>query len=112
MISPYARFFDETVYEWKPDPLMNKCFLDAQQRYANNLLEARGHIFLNEVYDMLGFQRTREGAVVGWIKNGDGDGYVDFGIYDGNERSRAFVNGHETSILLDFNVDGTIWDKI
>ena len=26
------------------------------------------------------------------------------------ERVRAFVNGYETNILLDFNVDGNIWD--
>ena len=63
---------------------------------------------------MLGIPKTKAGHVVGWIydeKNPVGDNYVDFGIYDlYNERSRAFVNGYERTILLDFNVDGNIWE--
>lgn len=111
--SPYARFFDEYCQStWKKDPEYNLMFLNAQQKYATDLLRARGHLFLNEVYDMLGIPRSREGAIVGWIM-GAGDDYVDFGIYDGmHERARDFVNGYEPSILLDFNVDGVIWDKI
>ena len=91
-------------------------FLRAQQQYANDLLVARGHLFLNEVYDMLGIERTKAGQVVGWIydpKNPNGDNYIDFGIYDVNKaKNRDFVNGYEPVILLDFNVDGNIWDKM
>lgn len=113
--SPYAVFFDQFNKNWKRDAELNKFFLKCQQNYANDLLHARGHIFLNEVYDMLGFDRTKAGAVVGWIltKDGTGDNYVDFGIFNGDsERARAFVNGNESAILLDFNVNGTIFDQI
>ncbi len=115
--SPYAKFFDESSPEWKKNPEYNRMFLECQQKYANNLLNARGHLFLNEVYDMLGIPRTQAGAVVGWLKydpdNPDNDGYVDFGIFNAfNEKARDFVNGYERSILLDFNVDGLIYDKI
>ena len=112
--SDYARFFDELCPMWEKDPEYNLIFLKAQQNYANDLLRSRGHLFLNEVYDMLGIPRSKAGQVVGWVydeNNPVGDNYVDFGIYDVNrENNRDFVNGYERSILLDFNVDGNIWD--
>lgn len=107
--SGYARFFDETCCGWTKDAEYNHMFLKQQQNYANELLQARGHVYLNEVYDMLGLQRSKAGQIVGWMLDGDGDGYIDFGIDDvHNEQKRLFVNGHERSILLDFNVDGNI----
>jgi len=112
-ISQYARFFDEGNGNWSKTPEYNLVFLRAQQQYANDLLQARGHVFLNEVYDQLGLERSQAGQVVGWVIGKDGDNYVDFGIYDfDNERKREFVNGRERSILLDFNVDGVIVDRI
>lgn len=113
--SIYARFFDELSNSWDRDPQVNRFFLDAQQQYANNLLHSRGHIFLNEVYDMIGVPRSKEGAVVGWLLTEDGstDNFVDFGIFEGKTQTmRSFVNGTEGAILLDFNVDGVIFDKI
>ena len=87
-------------------------FLLRQQNYANDLLKSKGHLFLNEVYDMIGIPRTKAGQVVGWIydeKNPVGDNFVDFGIIDiHKERNRAFMNGYEKNVLLDFNVDGNI----
>lgn len=114
--SDYARFFCEGCAGWTKDPEMNLVFLKQQQNWANEVLKTRGHLFLNEVYDMLGIERSKAGQVVGWVyddTNPDSDNYVDFGIYDlYNERKRAFVNGWERSILLDFNVDGNIYDLL
>lgn len=111
--SDYARFFCEGCANWTKDPEMNLVFLKQQQNWANELLKSRGHLYLNEVYDMLGIDRTQAGQIVGWVydeNNPDCDNFVDFGIYDVcDERKRAFVNGWERSILLDFNVDGDIW---
>jgi hypothetical protein len=91
-------------------------FLRRQQEYANQLLKSRGYVFLNEVYEMLGLQKAECGQVVGWIYDEVkplGDNYIDFGIYDlNNEAKRAFVNGLERSILLDFNVDGVVYKLI
>lgn len=110
--SVYARFFDEASPQWQKNPEYNRIFLQCQQTYANNMLHARGHVFLNEVYDMLGLERSSAGAVVGWVL-GHGDDFVDFGIFNENhERARMFVNGIERSIRLDFNVAGLIYDKI
>ena len=116
--SPYAKFFDESSTAWSKDPEYNLMFLRHQQNFFNDRLQAKGHVFLNEVYDALGIPRTRAGAVVGWILDGTGDGYIDFGLNDvyldrkRGEKVRDFVNGYERSILLDFNVDGVIYDKI
>lgn len=114
LYSDYARFFDEASPYWQKDPEYNMVFLKAQQQYANDLLRAKGRLFLNDVYEMLGIDKTKAGQIVGWVydeENPNGDNFVDFGIYDmSKERVRAFVNGYEANILLDFNVDGNIWD--
>lgn len=113
MPSQYARFFDEYSTQWTRSPEYNLTFLNAQQNYANDKLHAQGHLFLNEVYEMLGLPHTQAGSVVGWVLNKGGDNCVDFGIYDLRDKiKRAFVNGYEPSILLDFNVDGVIYDLI
>lgn len=111
--SPYARFFDESSANWSKNAEHNMMFVRCQQNWANDLLHSRGHVFLNEVYDMLGLPRSQSGAVVGWVMSDGGDGFIDFGMYDvDNERGRDFVNGYERNILLDFNVDGVIYDLI
>lgn len=110
--SQYARFFDEGCKEWTKTPEYNLMFLKSQQNYFNDLLKVRGNVFLNEVYDALGIPRTKAGCVVGWVR-GEGDNFIDFGIFDGDsEKKRDFVNGYERSILLDFNVDGVVYDLI
>jgi hypothetical protein len=112
-VSKYARFFDESNYNWSEQSEYNFAFIKAQEEYANWLLTSRGHLFLNEVYDLLDLPHTKEGAVVGWIRDSKHDGYVDFGMWNsGREAVRDFVNGYEPSILLDFNVDGIIYDLI
>lgn len=116
LYSDYAKFFDESNVNWNRNPEYNLMFLKSQQQYANDLLKSRGRLFLNEVYDMIGIDRTKAGQVVGWVydeENPIGDNFVDFGIYDmSKDRVRAFVNGYEPNILLDFNVDGNVWDAM
>lgn len=111
--NPYARMFTpDTSTQFDANPDYNIVMLNAQQIYANQKLHAQGHVFLNEIYDALGFAHSREGALVGW-KLGNGDNYIDFGMGDiENIRTGAFIDGTEGHIYLDFNVDGIIWDKI
>ena len=109
--SLYSRFYDEFARNWQPDPEMNRIFITNQERYLNDRLHARGHVFLNEAYDALGLERSPAGQVVGWTLDGEGDGFISFGLYDG-KNVQDFINGREASILLDFNVDGPIWKKI
>lgn len=118
MPSQYAVYFEEfrpdggKNYNWDENPEFTLMFLRAQLKIANDILHSKGHLFLNEVYEMLGFPDTQAGAVVGWVDNGE-DGYVDFGLYDpNNESARRFINGKDNVVLLDFNVDGVILDLI
>lgn len=109
-LSIYARIFDESNPNYKKDVEHNKIFLKCQQNYFNTILHVRGHVFLNEVYEHLGFDHVSYGQIVGWVLNDEGDNYIDFGIYDA--ASSRFVNGWERAIVLDFNVDGPMFNKI
>lgn len=114
--SPYARVWGrDTTNEWSPHESYNFAKLRHVQEWGTMQLEAKGHLFLNEIFDELGLDRTPAGAVVGWLseKYGGADGYVDFGILarDDNE-FLDFVTGREEHIMLDFNVDGEIWRAI
>jgi hypothetical protein len=111
--SIYARFFDQNSSSWNKESEYNLIFLSCQQNYANDILKSRGHVFLNEVYDMLGLPRSEAGAVVGWLLGAEDD-YIDFGIFTDKSNINVvdFVYGFDNAILLDFNVDGVIYDKI
>lgn len=107
--SDYARFFDSSVSGWDKDPEINMFTLKGYQNLCNQLLATRGYLFLNDVYKIIGFDSSMAGQSVGWIyDNEDGDGYVDFHIFDNKKANRRFVNGYEPVILLDFNPDGDL----
>lgn len=110
--TPYARYFDRsTSSTFSDEPGRNEYLLTMQQNYWNQRLHAIGHVFLNEIYDSLGMERSREGSIVGWIVGGPGDDFVDFGLYEGLQNSMN-SNPLEWSCLLDFNVNGVMYDKI
>lgn len=111
--SPYARIYDETLPTWSPDPMTRRAFLQSQQNYANDLLQARGHVFLNDIYDMLKMERSRAGSVVGWVK-GHGDDMIDFGLFDTHDQVMIdFMNlEHNDGVIIDFNVDGVVYDLL
>ena len=115
--SDYARVFDETCIGWTKDPIRNMNWLKLQQECANKILKHDGYILLNQVYDMLGMKKTQAGFIVGWIFDPkhpeDHDNEVDFGLYDISKESVVrFINGDQAHVLLDFNVDGVIYDKL
>lgn len=93
-MSFYPKAFNEKNPNHDKDNEYNLVFLMAQQNYFNDKLHTQGHLFLNEVYDALGFPRTREGSVMGWF----GDSTVDLGV-------KVDENG---VIELSFNLDGPV----
>lgn len=107
--SDYAVYFDNKSRNYETNMDYNRMFLKAQQQFANDKLQARGHIFLNEVLDDLDLPRSPAGQIVGWTKDGP-DGYVNFRIL---EVDRETEDGrHEPALLLDFNVEGDIWSQM
>jgi hypothetical protein len=109
--SIYSKLFDEmNTHCWRNNAEMNRNFIETQEKYANHLLRREGFLFLNDVYSMLGFDKTQLGQITGWIVNSlEGDGYIDFDVFGAHN---ADLPISEPSIWLDFNVDGVIWDKI
>lgn len=115
----YSKFFDQYSDRWRrswtPDQVWE--YLRTKQREANDMLSIRKHIFLNEVYDLLGLDRTEEGAVVGWIltKNNP-NSFVDFGLDSmPEEERRRFLTAErneDIKIWLHFNPDGLIYNMI
>ena len=110
-VSPYGVIFDEDNHNWSADEDLSMLHLRCQEQYANDILQTRGHIFLNEVYKMLGFPHTPAGAVTGWVK-GNGDDFVSFNIHDGIFEGEDKNGRTVTKWALDFNVDGVMYDKI
>lgn len=115
--SPYACIWGrDTSDEWEPLPEYNLAKLRSIQTHANFQLEAKGHVFLNDVFDELGLPRTPAGAVVGWLseERGGVDGFVDLGVLSQGEEVAFldFMTGREDHLLLDFNVDGEIFRRI
>lgn len=122
-VSGYARLFEKYTEDedgnqilntcWSPTTDYNLMFIRSQESYCNDLLKAKKRLFLNDVYKLLGFPETKAGQVVGWVYDLDnpvGDNYVDFGLYSSNLRYMDSENGQDSAILLDFNVDGNIWE--
>lgn len=107
----WSRIFDETCPGWTKDAWLNKTTILKAQEEANHMLQERGYLFLNEVYDFecFKFDRTKFGNQMGWVYDPDEAGnfpVVDFGIFDvANPQKNKFVNGYEKSVLLDFNID-------
>lgn len=107
-------WFDEINVNWTRDPVANYLFLKGVQQHMNNVLQIRGHVFLNDVFDALKIPRCKEGSVSGWVRNSEtGDNYIDFGFLSSTDpHSIDFCNGLERSVRLNFNIDGMIWDLI
>ena len=124
--SMYARWYAKQEWDikdgsytgssqWVNNPDYNATNLILKNSMLNDTLKARGYLFLNDVYEELGFPRTKAGQIVGWVWDGDGDNYVSFGPeVDGliNKTKTSIIYRPGGSILLDFNVDGPILELL
>lgn len=110
-LSIYAKEFNDTNPNFnhvRHD--QNIYFLKRAESMFNDLLKARGHIFLNEVYDYLRIPRTYAGQFVGWV-SGHGDDCINFGVdryFNELRNGGAYADQTPRTIYLDFNVDGEI----
>lgn len=98
----YRRIFNSDNVHWSKNTEINLYFLRATQIHLNDMLKVRGRLTLNEAYDALGFSRTAEGVVIGWIYE-EGNNFVDLGLSE--------YEGVGPDIPIVFNVNGSILDK-
>lgn len=126
--SPYSRLWDENAMEWCANRDIQFLTLRSLENHFNQELNARGVVFLNDVYKALGLPMSKDAALVGWIKNYEkpkmaqlaaelgrvpGDGVISFGVFENESPSaRAYLAGDDNRVVLDFNVDGVIYDLI
>ena len=112
----YSKVFDSKNRYWNKSMDQNLYFLKMEQHLANDQLRARGYLFLNEIYERLGFPISKEGQMIGWVydpKDVYSIDFVDFGIRNNGCVHKETKNGeYEPVITLDFNVQGNILDMI
>lgn len=110
--SMYARVFDDRNENWNPVPTNRLFHITSVEKMFNDLLIDRGYVFLNEIYDAMGFEQTPEGQLVGWVRNSEGDNKIIMTIWEnGVHEGKEWIRGNRDSILVDFNVDGPILDR-
>lgn len=121
ILSDYAQFFARDIStQWDPNEYYNRTYISGRQKYFTTILRDRGHVFLNEVLDALGFPMTDAGAVVGWITSPkDGLDATDEVIFDVHEVWLPEIDSvtgkevHEPAYYIDFpNLSGIIFDKL
>lgn len=113
-ISDYSRFFQAGCKGFDSSSgRYNLLYLKGIQAMFNNKLIADGYVMLNDVYRELGFDTIPEGWSIGWVyddENPIGDNYIDFGLYEARNKNQRAVNDWEPVILMDFNVDGNLYE--
>ena len=113
-ISDYSRFFQMGCKGFdESSGRYNILYLKGIQAMFNNKLIADGYVMLNDVYRELGFDTIPEGWSIGWVydeANPIGDNYIDFGLYEARNKNQRAVNDWEPVILMDFNVDGNLYE--
>lgn len=107
--NPYRFVYDSNNENWSGFHDQNLYRLQVAQNMYNDILQRRGHVFLRDILNTLGIEDTPASAITGWILDRDnpnhtGDNYIEFNVRD--------YQSEYGYILLDFNVDGTIFDKI
>lgn len=119
----YSFVYDETVDTWNRDAMLNRNYLMMMESAANRRLRSQGHLFLNDVLNLLGTHggetlKIPAGQIVGWIYDPSNEklaNHVDFGVTSyvkNNDALNSFIDGDEPSVVLHFNCDGPIIDKI
>lgn len=107
--------FDRNNTNWKSSPEYNINFAQCQETFAQQRLDAKGHVFLNEVLADFNLPHTRAGAILGWVQSEDSPNVVDFGITDLQSANAHIFGAGEDEIdcvMLNFHGLEVIWDKI
>ncbi len=107
-----SRLFDKFNPHWDNyNRKNNAIFVGLVLGELNELLQTRGHVFLNEAFERLGFECTPFGARFGWDRHpvrNERDGFISFGIWDHGFRvGLDWLEGKSDLMTLRFNIDTT-----
>lgn len=110
-------FDEDTSANYEPSDWKNSRFLHDVQAAMNRQLQYKGHVFLNDVFDALGLPETPAGCQLGWLRGGPNENtkFIDFGLDLNTDKvTRARINETvgKNAVLLDFNIDGVIWNLL
>lgn len=105
----YSRMFDCSCKGWERNAHLNWFTLRNIQSVCNRKLQLNGHLYLNDVYEMLDMPFSEAGQVVGWIAeptDSAWENFVDFGLGDEPEEDA------DPDMWITPNVQGVIVNKL
>ena len=108
----FGRWFDESCYEWQKDTQYNITILKRIQGDLTSMLRSKHVLTLNEVYEYMGYEKTKAGFEWGWVcqPGTEQQTYVDFGLPLGDDTwEREQVKSNERYFWLDFNCSKIIF---
>lgn len=110
-LAPNVRIFDSSCSNFNDDAAANYLFIKGVTNYLIRLLQARGHLFLNDAFDAFDFRRSSFGAINGWIV--PQNSYVDISCDPEPWTMPKAKHMLKTDpIKLTFNVFGVMYDRI
>lgn len=108
--NPYTRLFDMTCKGWERNAHMNWFTLRNVQSILNRKLQLCGHLYLNDVYDILDMTKSEAGQSVGWMAeppaDSDWENFVDLGLGDEPDENA------DPDMWITPNVQGIIVNKL
>lgn len=97
---------------YKGNLLMDLAQLRTWQNMGTDILRMDGNVVVNQIRKLCGVKPIDEGIDNGWVVDGNGDGYVDFGIFDrvtGEPKAWVYECVKEgQGIPVELNIDGNI----
>ena len=97
---------------YKGNLLADLASLKSAQSECNDYLHMYGNLTVNRAREILGAKAIPEGCDNGWVLDGNGDGFVDFNLFDsvtGDPKDWVMDLVYENQgIPIEFNIDGNI----
>lgn len=111
----FDNYSDRWQRYWTAEQVLE--YLKFKQNQLNDMLRIRKHVFVNEVYDMLGLERTSAGSVNGWIlTRTNPESHISLGIDEmPADELRSILSTHRNEdirVKIRLNPDGLIYNLI
>lgn len=93
--------FNRTNPNWVDNAEHNLYFLRMHQNVFNDMLIARGYVFLNDILSMIGLPECVDGNLVGWALNFQGPTHIEFTlVHDENPSNGVDVYFNVQDVIL------------